>query len=114
VQSSSNVAAQGVSADVAAASSALNSTVRRFAGGIGGQVTTIVLVSYPVVTTGQPQFAAFTLSYLIAVMLCLAGAGTVLLGRGARAGGGPHRETRRVRRPRPPLTGAGSHRPPGE
>ncbi len=93
LQSSSNVATQGVSADVAAASSSLNSMVRRFAGGIGGQVTTILLVSYPVVTTGQPQFAAFTLAYLIAAVLCLAGAGTVVLGRGAKAAGDPHEET---------------------
>ena len=93
LQSSSNVATQGVSADVAAASSSLNSTVRRFAGGIGGQVTTILLASYPVVTTGQPQFAAFTLAYLIAAVLCLAGIGTLLLGRNGKARGARTAET---------------------
>jgi hypothetical protein len=93
LQSSSNVATQGVSADVAAASSSLNSTVRRFAGGIGGQVTTILLASYPVVTSGQPQFAAFTLAYLIAAVLCLAGIGTLLLGRDANARGARTAET---------------------
>jgi hypothetical protein len=40
-----------------------------------------------VVTTSQPPFAAFTLAYLIAAVLCLAGAGTVLLGGRATAGG---------------------------
>jgi MFS family permease len=93
LQSGSNVATQGVSADVAAASSSLNSTVRRFAGGVGGQVSTILLASYLVVTTGQPRFAAFTLAYLIAAVLCLAGAGAMLAGRGATAGGGPHQKT---------------------
>ncbi|MBO0833829.1 MAG: hypothetical protein J2P29_17850, partial [Actinobacteria bacterium] len=74
LQSSSAVATQGVSTDVAAASSALNSTVRRFAGGIGGQVCTILLASYPVITTTNPRFAAFTVAYLIAAGLCGMGA----------------------------------------
>lgn len=74
LQSSSNVATQGVSEDVAAASSALNSTIRRFAGGIGGQVAVILLASYPVITVGTPRFAAFTVAYLIAAGLCVAGA----------------------------------------
>ena len=73
LQSSSNVATQGVGEDVAAASSALNSTIRRFAGGIGGQVAIILLASYPVITSGAPQFAAFTLAYLLAAGLCAAG-----------------------------------------
>ena len=74
LQSSSAVATQGVNEDVAAASSAANSTIRRFAGGIGGQVSTILLASYPVITAGTPQFAAFTLAYLISAGLCAAGA----------------------------------------
>ena len=72
LQSSSSVATQGVGEDVAAASSALNSTIRRFAGGIGGQVATILLAS--LVVAGQPEFAAFTVAYLIAAGLCLTGA----------------------------------------
>jgi hypothetical protein len=91
-------------------SSSLNSTARRFAGGIGGQVTTILLASYPMVTTGQPQFAALTLAYLIAAVLCLAGAGTVLLGRGAKATGGPRGETERDV-PQPPSTADGHRQP---
>lgn len=81
LQSSSSVATQGVSADVAAASSALNSTVRRFAGGVGGQVSTILLVSYPAFTAGAPRFAAFTLAYLVGAALCVAGAALVTLRR---------------------------------
>lgn len=73
LQSSSSVATQSVGGDVAAASSALNSTVRRFAGGVGGQVATILLASYPVINTDQPRFSAFTVAYLIATGFCLAG-----------------------------------------
>ena len=80
LQSASDVVTQGVSADVAAASSSLNSTVRRFAGGIGGQFATILLVSYPVITAGAPHFAAFTVAYLAAAGLCLVGAVTVTWG----------------------------------
>ena len=44
---------------------ALNSTIRRFADGIGGQFGTILLASYAVATTGTPRFAAFTVAYLV-------------------------------------------------
>jgi hypothetical protein len=74
LRSSSDVATQGVSADVAAASSALNSTIRRFAGGVGGQFGMILLASYAIAITGTPRFAAFTVAYLVAAVLCLAGA----------------------------------------
>jgi MFS family permease len=80
LQSSSTVATQGVSADVAAASAALNSTIRRFAGGIGGQLCTILLAAH-LASTGTPQFAAFTAAYLIAAGLCIAGALTVAVSR---------------------------------
>lgn len=75
LQSSSTVATQGVSSDVAAASSALNSTIRRFAGGIGGQVAIILLAASGAVTA--PPFPAFTVAYLLAAALCLGGAATV-------------------------------------
>jgi MFS family permease len=85
LQSSSSVATQGVSQDVAAASSALNSTIRRFAGGTGGQVSTILLASYPVINAGRPRFPAFTLAFLIAAGLCLAGAALIIaFGRTSR------------------------------
>jgi hypothetical protein len=83
--SSSSVATQGVSQYVAAASSALNSTIRRFAGGTGGQVTTILLASYPVINTGRPRFPAFTLAFLIAAGFCVAGAALIVaFGRNGR------------------------------
>lgn len=85
LQSGSAVATQGVNADVAAASSALNSTIRRFAGGIGGQVSTILLASYPVITMDNPRFAAFTVAYAIAAGLCAAGVLlTLIMGRSRR------------------------------
>lgn len=84
LQSSSSVATQGVSEDVAAASSALNSTIRRFAGGIGGQVAAILLASYPVINAGRPRFSAFTLVFVISAGLCAAGA--VLISAPGRAG----------------------------
>lgn len=74
------MATQGVSSDVAAASSALNSTIRRFAGGVGGQVVTILLASLTLGGSGRPRFAAFTVSYLAAAGLCLAGAVSLLPG----------------------------------
>jgi MFS family permease len=73
LQSSSNVATQEVSSDVAAASSALNSTVRRLAGGIGGQVATILLAAYAL-RSGVPRFTGLTAAYLIAAGLCAGGA----------------------------------------
>jgi MFS family permease len=89
LQSSSSVATQGVSEDVAAASSSLNSTIRRFAGGIGGQVATILLASWPVINTGHPRFPAFTLAFLVAAGLCLAGCVLIAAsGRVSRSGPG--------------------------
>jgi hypothetical protein len=85
LQSSSSVATQGVSQDVAAASSALNSTIRRFAGGTGGQVTTILLASYPVINIGRPRFPAFTLASPDRGQFCVAGAALIIVfGRDGR------------------------------
>lgn len=77
LQASSAAATQGVSSDVAAASSALNSTIRRFAGGIGGQVAIILLAASGSATA--PPLRAFTVAYLVAAALCLAGAAIVAL-----------------------------------
>ena len=79
LQASSSVVTEGVAADVAAVSTSLNSTVRRLGGGVGGQVSTILLASF-VVSSAQPQFVAFVVAYLIAAGLCVAGAGVALLG----------------------------------
>jgi MFS family permease len=72
LETSSAVATQGVAGDVAAVSSAVNSTVRRLAGGIGGQISTIVLASV-VVSTGEPTHGAFVACYLVAVALAVGG-----------------------------------------
>lgn len=69
LQASSSVTTQDVADDVAAASSALNSTVRRLAGGIGGQVSTMLLT--------QPSRGAFVAGYLVAAGLSLAGAALI-------------------------------------
>ncbi len=74
LQASSDVTTRGVSADVAAVSSAVNSTVRRFAGGIGGQVSTIILASLVMQGTTLPSRAGYVTCYLISAGLCLAGA----------------------------------------
>ena len=73
LQSSSAVATEGVAGDVAGVSSALNSTVRRFSGGIGGQVSTIVLASLVAAGTGGPSFAAYMTCFAIAAGICLLG-----------------------------------------
>lgn len=80
LETSSAVATQGVADDVAAVSSAVNSTVRRLAGGIGGQVTTILLASF--VAASAPTHGAFVACFLIAAALPLAGA--VLVGVSGR------------------------------
>lgn len=79
LQAGSALATEGVSADVAAVSASVNSTVRRLAGGIGGQLSTILLASF-VIAPQRPEFAAFVAAYVVAGMLCLVGAGGVLAG----------------------------------
>lgn len=78
LEASSDVATQGVAGDVAAVSSAVNSTVRRLAGGIGGQVGTILLASLVLGSTTTPSRSAFVVSYLIAAAISLAGAALIV------------------------------------
>ncbi len=80
LQSASSVSTEGVAPDVAAVSASVNSTVRRLAGGVGGQLSTLVLAT--LVVAGHPRFAAFTVSYAVAGVLCLAGATLALFGEG--------------------------------
>lgn len=80
LQSASSVSTEGVAPDVAAVSASVNSTVRRIAGGIGGQLSTLVLASLAL--SGQPRFTAFTVSYALAGALCLLGAALALFGEG--------------------------------
>jgi MFS family permease len=74
LETASEVATEGVSGDVAAVSSALNSTLRRLAGGIGGQASTILLASLVVAGGSQPSHTAYVVSFLLAAGMSLAGA----------------------------------------
>jgi DHA2 family multidrug resistance protein-like MFS transporter len=77
LQAGSSVATGGVAPDVAAASAAANSTIRRLAGGLGGQTDTILLAGFAASLTAAPAFTGYVVCYLIAAVLCLAGAGLV-------------------------------------
>ena len=74
LEASSDVATQGVAGEVAAVSSAVNSTVRRLAGGLGGQVSTILLASIVLGAGGGPAHTAYVVSFLVAAALSLSGA----------------------------------------
>jgi MFS family permease len=84
LQASSAVATAGVSADVAAASTALNSTVRRLAGGTGGQVGTIILATFAGSAAATPPFRGYRVVFLVEVVLCLVGAAFVVRPAGGR------------------------------
>jgi MFS family permease len=77
LEASSAVATEGVANDVAAVSSALNSTLRRLAGGLGGQISTIILASLVVTSSGAPSRSAYVLAFAIAAVLPLAGLAAV-------------------------------------
>lgn len=81
LEAGSEVATEGVSGDVAAVSSAVNSTVRRLAGGVGGQVSTILLAVIVVSESGRPSHAAYVTAFLIAAGISVCGAGLVALHR---------------------------------
>lgn len=72
LQAGSLVATDAVAPDVAAVSAAVNSTVRRLAGGIGGQVDTVLLAS---IAVGSRAYLA---SYALAAGICVVGAGLAL------------------------------------
>lgn len=75
LQAGSAVATEGVAPDVASISASVNSTTRRLAGGIGGQVSTLVLAS--MTASGAPSAGAFTVSLAVGGVLCLVGAGVL-------------------------------------
>lgn len=84
-QASSAVTTRDVPAEAAAASSALNSTVRRFAGGIGSQVSTVVLAA-SAAAGAHAAAGGFITAMALAATAALAG-GTVVVGLGrARPG----------------------------
>jgi MFS family permease len=72
IQTSSTLAAQGVEAGKTSISTAVNSTVRRLAGGIGGQVSATLLADMAT-RGGRPGHAAFVVAFLIAAGLALLG-----------------------------------------
>lgn len=73
LQSGSAVATEAVEPDVAAVSASVNSTVRRLAGGVGGQGDTILVAA----VAGT---AGFVTAYVLAGGMCLAAALLVVLG----------------------------------
>ena len=79
LEAGSATVTEAVEGDVAAVSAAVNSTVRRLAGGVGGQTSTLLLAS--VVVAGHPRFAAFRTAYLVAAGLSLLGGLLVLRAR---------------------------------
>lgn len=83
IQTSSAVVTEGVRAEHAAISTTLNSTIRRFAGGIGGQVSVALLT---VLSRGgrTPTHAAFTVGFLVAAALVAVGAGLAGVARSTR------------------------------
>lgn len=70
IEACSAVAGACVGPEVVAASTALNSTARRLGGGIGGQVSTVIL-GLVVVAPGVPSFTAFRYGFVLAAALCL-------------------------------------------
>ncbi|HEX3649243.1 MAG TPA: MFS transporter [Pseudonocardiaceae bacterium] len=68
LQAGSTVTTEVVSSDVAAVSAAVNSTVRRLAGGVGGQVDTVLLASIA-------GWRGYLVCYALAAGICVVGAG---------------------------------------
>ena len=74
MEAASSITTRGVRDDVAAASASLNSTVRRLAGGLGGQISTLILAALVAGGGQYPSFGGFVVGYLIACGLCVGGA----------------------------------------
>jgi predicted MFS family arabinose efflux permease len=88
VQTASTVTTQGIAADLTAVSSSLNSTIRRFAGGVGSQVSIALLAAVGAGAAGVPGRTAFAVAFALAAALCLAGAFSALRGASQLAGAG--------------------------
>lgn len=82
VQSSSAVVTQDIDGDLTATSTSLNSTIRRFTGGIGSQVSTALLLAMVVGAGVAPARPAFEAAYSVAAGLCVIGAAAALAIRG--------------------------------
>ena len=79
LEAGSATVTEAVEGDVAAVSAAVKSTVRRLAGGVGGQTSTLLLAL--IMVAGHPRFAAFRTAYLVAAGLSLLGGLLVLRAR---------------------------------
>lgn len=84
IQTSSAVVTEGVGSEHAAISTTLNSTIRRFAGGLGSQVSVAVLAALTAGGSPTPGHAAFTVGFLVAAGLVAAGAALAGAARSAR------------------------------
>lgn len=73
VEGGSSIATSAVPRDVASVSSALNSTLRRFAGGIGGQISVLVLAASATGVGGAPSHTGFFVAFMVVAALGLAG-----------------------------------------
>lgn len=85
IQTSSSVVTQGVAAEQTSTSTALNSTIRRFAGGIGGQISAILLAAVAIASGTVPSQSAFAIAFLTAAGLALLGGALALLMPAERA-----------------------------
>lgn len=85
IQTSSAVVTQDVDAEHTGISSTLNSTIRRFTGGLGSQVSIALLAALPLAGSGNARHVAFTISFAVAAALALIGGGAVLAGSRGRS-----------------------------
>lgn len=79
VQTSSTLVTQGVARELTGISTALNSTVRRFGGGVGAQVGAAELSAVQLPAVAAPSQLAFLLAFATAALFCLAGGTAALL-----------------------------------
>lgn len=77
VSTASTLVTQRVAAEHTGVSTALNTTMRRFGGGFGGQISAGLLVM--LTAGGAPSRGAFTVGFLIATVLCTLGAAAAAL-----------------------------------
>jgi predicted MFS family arabinose efflux permease len=66
---------QSVSEQDTGVSNALNTTLRRVGGGIGGQIGAALLATITIAGTQTPRESAFIIAFAVTALLCLLGAG---------------------------------------
>jgi MFS family permease len=85
IQTSSALVTRDVDAGQTGISSTLNSTIRRFAGGVGSQVSVAILAALPLAGSGHSPHAAFTAAFVVVAVLAALGAIAVLATTGKPA-----------------------------